>query len=199
MSEDEAIAALEKAVAAEMCQALVAKVDWSCALNDGHVSKNLPFFAAMRVKQPIAGAPSIVAQDGLAAIRALPGGLRRNALIETVAVRTRIVLDLPKDAPLPSELPFKELGLDSLMAVELRNHLARFGGVPLPATLAFDYPTVEALSDQLSVIWSLDTAPAPTPASKSSVEDDLEGLSEEDVESLLAAELDQLPVEGAPS
>jgi hypothetical protein len=119
--------------------------------------------------------------------------------VEAFAALARIVLDLPKDAPLASALPLKELGLDSLMAVELRNHLARFGGVALPATLAFDHPTLEALADRLSAVWSLETGAAPAITPKPSLKDDLEGLSDEDVEALLAAELDQPSVEGAPS
>ena len=100
---------------------------------------------------------------------------------------------------MPSALPLKDLGLYSLMAVELRNHLARFGGVALPATLAFDHPTLEALADRLSAVWSLEAGATPAAAPKASVEDDLEGLTDEDVETLLAAELDQLSAEGAPS
>src|SRR4029079_1569202 len=46
--------------------------------------------------------------------------------------------------------PLQELGLDSLMAVELRNALSEVLGQTLPATLMFDYPTVEVLSGYLS-------------------------------------------------
>jgi hypothetical protein len=50
------------------------------------------------------------------------------------------------------------MGLDSLMAVELRNHLGAALGTELPATLLFEHPTVTALVDHL---LELDAA-APT-------------------------------------
>jgi hypothetical protein len=199
MGEEEAFASLEQALAAEVGQALVARVDWPRALADEGIARNISLFAAMQVKRRAAEATSPAVHDGLAAIRVLPGALRRNAVIEAVAARVRAVLDLPKDAALPSALPLKDLGLDSLMAVELRNHLARFGGISLPATLAFDHPTLDALAGRLSTLWSLDTEATAPEASRASVEDDLAGLSDEDAEALLAAELEQLSVEGAPS
>ena len=48
-------------------------------------------------------------------------------------------------APTP-DTPLMEAGLDSIGAVEVRNAVASKFGVDLPATVTFDYPTVQALA-----------------------------------------------------
>ncbi|MEU7002734.1 type I polyketide synthase [Nonomuraea sp. NPDC046570] len=59
------------------------------------------------------------------------------------------VLGRNPDADLDLSRPFNDLGLDSLMAVQLRNALATATGRRLPATLLFDHPTPAALSEAL--------------------------------------------------
>lgn len=48
--------------------------------------------------------------------------------------------------PVESSAPLMASGLDSLAAIELKNAVSIKFGVTLPATLAFDYPTLEALA-----------------------------------------------------
>ena len=48
-----------------------------------------------------------------------------------------------------AERPLRELGLNSLVAIELRNALAASLQCNLPSTLAFDYPTISALARHL--------------------------------------------------
>ena len=74
---------------------------------------------------------------------------RLKALVELVQEDIAAVLALPSASSVPADVPLKELGLDSLMAVELRNRLSARVGSKLPTTLAFDYPTARAMAQLL--------------------------------------------------
>ncbi|HEY4811736.1 MAG TPA: type I polyketide synthase, partial [Solirubrobacteraceae bacterium] len=82
-------------------------------------------------------------------LSALPQSEREEALLSWVREEVAAVLGLAGPAAVPADRPLKELGLDSLMAVELRNQLSARAQRTLPATLAFDYPTPKAIAELL--------------------------------------------------
>ncbi|MGE5149636.1 MAG: KR domain-containing protein, partial [Rhodospirillaceae bacterium] len=85
---------------------------------------------------------------------------KREVLEELVETLVRRILGLG-DLPLERQRPFAELGLDSLMAVELRNALGAAIGRVLPTSLVFDHPTADALCAHLAVELGLAVPPAP--------------------------------------
>jgi acyl transferase domain-containing protein/NADPH:quinone reductase-like Zn-dependent oxidoreductase/acyl carrier protein len=63
-------------------------------------------------------------------------------------VREHVAGTLGQDSPeaIDPQRAFKDLGFDSLAAVELRNRLSRASDIKLPSTLVFDYPTPAAVA-----------------------------------------------------
>jgi epothilone polyketide synthase D len=70
---------------------------------------------------------------------------REEVVLKTVRAEVARVLSMGNAEVVVKDRPLKELGLDSLMAVELRNALGKRVGKTLPATLAFDYPSPSAI------------------------------------------------------
>ena len=191
MSSQRALAGLERVLAEEDALAIVAQVEWSRARSTVAAPIDASPTQVTPVIEPMHGGSG--RPDALAALRGQPASLLRPALVELLAASARRVLGLAGHVAIDAASPLKDLGLNSLMAIELRNELARLGGVSLPATLAFDLPTLDALADRLTVVWTLAPAPAGRAETRSVGEpDDLDELSDEDAEALLAAELDAL-------
>ncbi|MFG2212056.1 beta-ketoacyl reductase, partial [Streptomyces sp. NPDC048638] len=79
----------------------------------------------------------------------LPEEERRTALLDLVRTHAAAVLGHSETGSVTAEHAFKELGFDSLTAVQLRNQLITATGVKLPPTVVFDHPTPAALADHL--------------------------------------------------
>ncbi|WP_055558253.1 type I polyketide synthase [Streptomyces sp. NBRC 110028] len=92
-------------------------------------------------------------QDGAVALREELGPLdedeRTGRLLALVRGHVAAVLHYPAAEAVDPGRPFKELGFDSIAAVELRNRLRAATGLSLPTTVVFDYPTPETLAGSL--------------------------------------------------
>jgi myxalamid-type polyketide synthase MxaE and MxaD len=138
------------------------------------------------------------------ALLAVEAGRRRQALFES-HLREQVAHVLRLTASrVPLNKPLKNLGLDSLMTLELRNRLELSLGVTLSATLIWNYPTVAALVPFLAEKMGIPLAAAEAPAETlpeaqpemAAVEalaanqaNGLDDLSQDEVEALLAEEL----------
>ncbi|MFJ8637475.1 type I polyketide synthase, partial [Streptomyces sp. NPDC093568] len=99
------------------------------------------------VRRAVAGTGTAAQTDAPSLTQRLAGlsaQEREELLLGLVREEVARTLDYGVDAVDPRR-GFKELGIDSLTAVELRNRLNRATGLRLPATLVFDHPTPEAV------------------------------------------------------
>ncbi|MGW4378180.1 type I polyketide synthase, partial [Streptomyces albidoflavus] len=157
MPTDLAIDALHQAVEHDETCVSVADLDWE---------RFAPAYAMSRPRPLIAGVPEAVralaaddaeaGPDGRPATSALRGRLdglpaaeQENLLLALVRSEAAAVLGHPDGEAVPPGRAFRELGFDSLTAVELRNRLTEATGLKLPTTLVFDHPNAARLAAHL--------------------------------------------------
>ncbi|WP_256256849.1 type I polyketide synthase [Streptomyces sp. MUSC 14] len=94
-------------------------------------------------------------------LRSLPPAEAQAALVDAVRAQTALVLGHEDTRRIGPTATFKELGIDSLTALELRNKLAAVTGLKLPATLVFDHPNPAAVAQFLGERVTPDSAAEP--------------------------------------
>ena len=187
-----ACAALEVAAAADSASMAIAAIDWPrfVAANRRAGEPFLEELAPLSAERGAATDHARLLND----VTSAPSTRRRAILIKAVEQHARMVLGADGPKRIDTDRPLRDLGLDSLMAIELRNAMAADLGRPLPATLLFDYPTIGHLADFILRSFVPEETPAALPdvAGSTRQEDDideLERLSALEAESLLLAEL----------
>ena len=202
-----AFSQLEHLVRTGAVHALVAPVQWTKLLARLPDGLERDFFRALAAAADRPGAsiarvavtPDAIVEKWRRAPSTQWPSLVQAHLLE----RTRQVLGVDDSFVIAPGRALKDVGLDSLMAVELRNVLTRSLGKTLPATLLFDYPTLDALTAFVLRTFAMTTesiAPDVTPAdAASTVSDaqrDIAALSDQEADALLLAELDTLSGHG---
>ena len=141
LARDEAFSALSDLLADGSAQAAVVRVEWKgySAATQG------PRLLSAIVPGPVAAPDASLRAPLLAQLQS--GTPRQRETLITTFVREGIrrVIGHPLSATINPNQPLSELGLNSLMAVELRNVLGEGLGRSLPVTLMFDYPTLQDL------------------------------------------------------
>ncbi|MEY9969374.1 acyl transferase domain-containing protein/NADPH:quinone reductase-like Zn-dependent oxidoreductase/acyl carrier protein [Streptacidiphilus sp. MAP12-16] len=178
LSSEEGLALLDTATALGGATYVPMRLDLA-GLRAQAASPALPALLRGLVRAPARRSAQAADADSAAAslaqhLATLPAAERAKALLGLVTGQVAAVLGHAGADAVEPGLAFKELGFDSLTAVELRNRLSTATGLRLPATLVFDYPTPAALAEQLrtELLGSDADADAAVPAVTASLDDD---------------------------
>jgi NAD(P)-dependent dehydrogenase (short-subunit alcohol dehydrogenase family) len=163
LSSSEGLALFDAAVARP--DAALVPVRFDAAALRSHAQTLPPLLRALsasRATRP-AATPAAARSSLEQRLSALGPADRERALLDLVCAEAGVVLGAAAHTTLAPDQPLQELGLDSLMAVEIRNRLAAVTGLRFTATLLFDHPTPRALAGMLERRLLERAAPPPLP------------------------------------
>ncbi|MFD5631981.1 type I polyketide synthase, partial [Streptomyces sp. NPDC127072] len=182
-----AIVALQKALDHDDGTLVVADIDWARFASTYTLARPRPLLDDLPdVRAALAGGedeqPSTepAFASGLAAMSEAERG---RALLDLVHTHVAVLLGYDDSAELDPARAFKELGFDSVAAVELRTRLSAATGRKLPATVAFDHASPAALATFLQSLMRPDGAvEVPVTAELDRLEAAVAGLPPEEIE-----------------
>jgi polyketide synthase 12 len=161
LAPSDGLALLDTALGRPDAMLVPAHLDTSSVATHGEAPPTMLRGMVRAAPRPRAATATGTATVGLEQrLAALAESERERAVLDLVRTEIASVLDLGRPESLGPDRPLKDLGLDSLVAVELRNRLQGVTGLRLPSTLLFDYPTPGALAKMIREELNLDQAVA---------------------------------------
>ncbi|MER5547115.1 SDR family NAD(P)-dependent oxidoreductase [Streptomyces sp. NPDC002589] len=153
LSQEQGLALFDAALALDAPVAVPLPLELGALRSQAAAGTLSPLLRAL-VRVPVRRAAG--AGDGAGAgsafaarLRELPEAEGRQLLVDLVRTQAAGALGHPSPDGLDARRTFRELGFDSLAAIELRNGVGAATGLRLPATLVFDHPTPTAVVDFL--------------------------------------------------
>jgi NAD(P)-dependent dehydrogenase (short-subunit alcohol dehydrogenase family)/acyl carrier protein/SAM-dependent methyltransferase len=196
----EAISAMGRLIAANVPQQTVARIDWPRFKAHYEVRGRRPLLDEVGL-EPSPALNKLTSDETLfrETLDRVEPTAKRAVLVRFLQHELASVLLFAADEDVDTHQGFFEMGMDSLTAVELQQRLERELGVKLPAAVLFNYPTVEALVDHFAeTVPDLginiserhdEPAPMALESTSGSLLDQIESLTDDQVEQLLQEKL----------
>lgn len=147
---DLATATLGYLLEQKQIQATVVDVEWSRFKAIYNLRKQSPLLSDIPTKLISEAVIELDSSKVLEDLQNIPFAKRQEKLTELIQSEVAIIMALPADELSDIHKGFFEMGMDSLMAVELKTHLEKTLACELPGTLIFEMPTIFELSHYLA-------------------------------------------------
>jgi short-subunit dehydrogenase/acyl carrier protein len=203
MPTDDALGCLERAIALNLPQVAVIPARWEVVCGRFVAGQVPPLLRLLGAQRPRQAMPSAGKNADLLRPRLdrAPDSEKPGVIVAFVRDQVAKALGLTSSGALALRTPFTDLGLDSLMAVELRNGLAEAAALELRASLIYDHPCIEELATYISgALLGAGTGASAVRDEDSqepwqAMADDLDDLSDQELAGLLSAGMASLKLE----
>lgn len=165
MATEKALSWMPQILSASRAEVMIADMDWKTAKGLFESRRVHPILSELKIEGAVRNSAGLKTPETGAARTA------GASMAEVVLAECARVLGFRAGDHPPLDVPLTELGLDSLMAVDLRNRLQTVIQRDLPSTIVFDYPTVSELTELMeTMVWA---ASVDSPTNESSQHDEV--------------------------
>lgn len=196
LSADVATSWLLRVLSAQQAHVIVATMDWTRFRGSYEARGPKGLFADVpdtttSATPAVSGSGDDVASTWRRLVLGAAPTQRVRLIQKAVTEGVQDVLGWAAATVVPADQGLFELGVDSLAALDLRTHLEQLLGTPLPVTLVFQYPTIDALTQCVhdALMTSTPDVPAARPADAPTTRPDstdfLDALSDDEAEAML--------------